>query len=116
MTKLLAVFCLLPLAAHSWLEHRPPFLSTYHRQVSRTILFSEQGASTEENPCWQDLYDEDCSMDKTYAASFVASEWLKKMPCAQGIAVRENEYDIAVKCPHNAFFLTWSTMTSAAGL
>ena len=35
----------------------------------------------------QDIYDEDCSMDNAYAASFVASEWLKKMPCGEGIEV-----------------------------
>jgi hypothetical protein len=41
----------------------------------------------EENPCWQDISDDDCAMDRAYAASFVAAEWLKKMPCGLGIAV-----------------------------
>lgn len=41
-----------------------------------------------ENPCWQDFYDDDCSMDHVYQASFVAGEWLKRMPCAEGLEVR----------------------------
>lgn len=40
-----------------------------------------------DNPCWQDLYDDDCSMTSVYAASFVASKWIKGMPCAAGIEV-----------------------------
>lgn len=39
-------------------------------------------------PCWQDLYDDDCSMDAVYQSSFVASEWLKSMPCLANIEVR----------------------------
>lgn len=30
-------------------------------------------------------------MDSTYAASFVASEWLKRMPCADGMEVRKSK-------------------------
>ena len=86
MTKLLALFSLLPVA-YAWLEHRA-FLSAHHRVSSRTSLFSEREVR-EDNPCWQDIYDEDCSMDNAYAASFVASEWLKKMPCGEGIEVRQ---------------------------
>jgi len=40
---------------------------------------------TGDNPCWQDLYDDDCSMESVYAANFIASEWIKGMPCAAGI-------------------------------
>ena len=43
-----------------------------------------------DNPCWQDLYDDDCSMDSIYAASFVASKWIKSMPCGAGIEVRQS--------------------------
>eukprot|EP00541_Cyclophora_tenuis_P002339 CAMPEP_0116541784 /NCGR_PEP_ID=MMETSP0397-20121206/665_1 /TAXON_ID=216820 /ORGANISM="Cyclophora tenuis, Strain ECT3854" /LENGTH=99 /DNA_ID=CAMNT_0004065745 /DNA_START=199 /DNA_END=498 /DNA_ORIENTATION=+ len=38
-----------------------------------------------ENPCWQDIYDDDCSMNSVFAASFVAGDWIKSMPCGQGI-------------------------------
>ena len=41
-----------------------------------------------DNPCWQDLYDDDCSMESVYSASFVASKWIKSMPCGAGIEVR----------------------------
>ena len=39
------------------------------------------------NPCWQDIYDDDCSMSNIYAANFVASKWIKSMPCGAGIEV-----------------------------
>ena len=45
----------------------------------------EEGEQT--NPCWEDLYDDDCAMSNVYSASFVASEWIKSMPCASGVAV-----------------------------
>lgn len=38
-----------------------------------------------DNPCWQDLYDDDCSMTSVFSASFVASKWIKSMPCGAGI-------------------------------
>jgi hypothetical protein len=41
-----------------------------------------------DNPCWQDLYDDDCSMTSVFSASFVASTWIKSMPCGAGIEVR----------------------------
>ena len=37
-----------------------------------------------ENPCWQDIYDDDCPMSLIYSASFVAMDWIKDLPCAQG--------------------------------
>lgn len=40
------------------------------------------------NPCWEDLYDDDCAMTNAAAASFVAAEWVKSMPCGAGIEVR----------------------------
>jgi len=36
------------------------------------------------NPCWQDIYDDDCSMSTIYSASFVAMDWIKDLPCAKG--------------------------------
>jgi len=49
-------------------------------RMTRTALFSE----SESNPCWQDIYDADCTMD-SFSARFVASDWIKKLPCGQGI-------------------------------
>lgn len=47
----------------------------------------EDGVIPEEaqdNPCWQDLYDDDCDTS-VYAANFVAAKWIKSMPCASGV-------------------------------
>lgn len=51
----------------------------------------EDGVIPEEaqdNPCWQDLYDDDCDTS-VYAANFVAAKWIKSMPCASGVEVRK---------------------------
>eukprot|EP00980_Cylindrotheca_fusiformis_P008902 scaffold1900_cov123-Cylindrotheca_fusiformis.AAC.28 len=75
MTKLI-LLALIFSGAHSWTEPRKP--------IRRGQELAMQ-AGDEQNPCWQDLYDDDCSMDTIYQASFVASEWLKSMPCAAGL-------------------------------
>lgn len=62
---------------------------TPHTSVIRssTTLFEKMQGEMQsgDNPCWQDIYDDDCSMESVYAASFVASKWIKSMPCAAGI-------------------------------
>jgi len=80
------------------------FANTIHtRQVVRSpvntlrddawdeSLMSSEGeiqpVSTAENPCWQDIYDDDCSMSTVYSASFVAMDWIKSMPCAKGMVL-----------------------------
>ena len=45
-------------------------------------------AAAGDDPCWQNIYDDDCSMSSIYAASFVAGDWIKSMPCGQGLEVR----------------------------
>ncbi len=40
-----------------------------------------------QNPCWQDIADEDCALSTAYSASFIAKDWIQSMPCAEGIAV-----------------------------
>ena len=44
------------------------------------------------NPCWQSIYDDDCAMEYVAAAHYKASEWIKSMPCGQGIKVRTGSY------------------------
>lgn len=39
----------------------------------------------EDDPCWQNVYDDDCAMTTANLAFFRASVWVKGMPCAQGI-------------------------------
>jgi hypothetical protein len=41
-----------------------------------------------DDPCWQNMLDDDCSMGNIYAANFVASKWIKSMPCGEGIEAR----------------------------
>lgn len=47
----------------------------------------------DKNPCWQDLYDYDCAMSTIYSASFVAKDWLRSMPCANGVEVSDHFID-----------------------
>ena len=49
------------------------------------LSMSTSPGDTTEDPCWQDLYDDDCSMSSVYSASFVAGKWIKSMPCASGL-------------------------------
>jgi hypothetical protein len=48
-----------------------------------------------DDPCWQNFLDDDCSMGNIYAANFVASEWIKSMPCGKGIEVRSDPLRVA---------------------
>lgn len=50
----------------------------------------------QQNPCWGDLYDDDCAMSNIYAASFVASEWIRSMPCASGVEDCDVPKDLTV--------------------
>lgn len=77
MMKLILLTSLLSVA-NCWTEQR-----SYLRNTQLRNHLSDENF----NPCWQDLYDDDCSMDAVYQSSFVASEWLKSMPCASGIEV-----------------------------
>lgn len=47
-----------------------------------------------DDPCWQNFLDDDCSMGNIYAANFVASEWIKSMPCGKGIEVRSELFRV----------------------
>jgi hypothetical protein len=53
-----------------------------------TSEVSSEDTSSErfqENPCWQDVYDDDDCMGAAASASFVASKWIKSLPCAAGM-------------------------------
>jgi len=49
---------------------------------------SQKASDMDSNPCWEDLYDDDCVMENAAAAGFVAAQWIRSMPCGEGIAVR----------------------------
>ena len=56
--------------------------------VTRWADASDKALEMDGNPCWEDLYDDDCVMTNAAAASFVAAKWIKSMPCGEGIKVR----------------------------
>jgi hypothetical protein len=69
---------------HGWMN---PSMQQQRRQQPFLTRRAVSASSNENNPCWQDLYDDDCSMESVFAASFVASKWIKSMPCAAGLEV-----------------------------
>ena len=77
MTKLFYLALILPTAL-CWVDQKS---HGFDRKLQTRL-------NGQTNPCWQDLYDDDCSMDMVYQASFVASHWLKGLPCAAGLEVR----------------------------
>ena len=61
------------------------------RQVT-TVLHSESPEfntekDTQSLPCWQDIYEQDCTMETIFSAGFVPSEWIKQLPCGAGMEV-----------------------------
>lgn len=77
---------------------RPPidaYCSSLHSVSSNVrMTFSSDKDITQaielqngDDPCWQNMLDDDCSMGNIYAANFVASKWIQSMPCGEGIEV-----------------------------
>lgn len=57
------------------------------------------GASVEtDDPCWQNMLDDDCSMGNIYSSRFVAADWIKSMPCGEGIEVSQPYLVIDLCC------------------
>lgn len=74
---------------HAWttartvLHTRPTAqIFQYHRFMAQS---TNQEEFEEENPCWQNMIDDDCAMESAESATFIASEWIKSMPCGEGI-------------------------------
>jgi hypothetical protein len=91
----LTLLLLLPLAygwtSRSNVVHSPSFVgvrSTFSVKVPGEM--DDVPSVTEmdsDNPCWEDFYDDDCAMTNSAAATFVAGEWIKSLPCAKGLEV-----------------------------
>jgi hypothetical protein len=64
-------------------------------RTASLLYMSDSPAVTEfsRDPCWEDIYDDDCVMSSVAAASFVAGEWIKRMPCAAGLEVCNDSHD-----------------------
>jgi hypothetical protein len=83
-------------------ETKAPF------RKDRILLFSDRNFENDytelpnvletDDPCWQNMLDDDCSMGNIYAANFVAGKWIKSMPCGQGIEVRSKIQDGPETC------------------
>ena len=100
MTKafLLSVILLGTSSSHAWIQQRhscntfrPTRGALLVAQAGKKDNSGEGGAALEtEDPCWQNFLDDDCQMSNIYSSSFVAAEWIKSMPCGEGIQVSCN--------------------------
>jgi hypothetical protein len=76
----------LPVLALSWVpvsrQTRVAFAPRTRLQVSNAEF------DDTEKPCWQDIWNYDCTMSTAYSAAFIPADWIKKLPCALGLAVR----------------------------
>jgi len=77
--QLLSISLLLSLASAFIIQNRQ---SLRVAPSSPVIVYSS--SEEEVSPCWQDIYDADCTMD-SFSARFVASDWIKELPCVQGL-------------------------------
>jgi len=84
----------LTLACHAWTP-------VIYKQAPLDLFMSSTGIPNEiddgywsdefeDDPCWQNIYDDDCAMSTANLAFFKASVWVKGMPCAKGIEVNYN--------------------------
>mmetsp|Transcript_2913 Transcript_2913/g.8003 ORF Transcript_2913/g.8003 Transcript_2913/m.8003 type:complete len:125 (-) Transcript_2913:197-571(-) len=83
MLRLLLILVLLSVSS-SWVIHNRESrlrnkLTVFHSEPSDINIDNEL------NPCWQDIYDADCTMDSIFSARFVPSEWIKQLPCGSGM-------------------------------
>jgi len=65
------------------------FLMINPLSIPTTALHADSQMDVDDNhfnPCsWQEIWDDDCDMSSIFAASFIAKDWIKSMPCAAGI-------------------------------
>lgn len=98
MKYLFSTVALLVLAACSAFTSVPNFNRHPSQSVSCLSMSSSTGIPSEmddgywsdefeDDPCWQNIYDDDCAMSTANLAVFRASTWVKGMPCAEGIEV-----------------------------
>jgi len=72
--------------SQAWIQQRH-----HHSTAAASPLRSSGKGGGEavqtDDPCWQNMLDDDCSMGDVYSSSFVAAKWIKSMPCGEGIEV-----------------------------
>lgn len=93
--KTVAIILLsLPLVVMSWVQNSHVSRTRAFTRIKSTKLLVANGADYSSNdeevtdkPCWQDIWSYDCAMSTAYSASFIPADWIKKLPCALGLAV-----------------------------
>ena len=81
-----ALLLLLSPFVHGWTSSRhQSWRGVSFTRTTTTKLSLSSTQRAEDDPCWQDLYDDDCSMSSAYSANFVAGKWVKSMPCANAL-------------------------------
>lgn len=87
-----AIYLLLALVpVYGWLPTSRRYGHQRRTLVTRWVDTKDkttQDAGQDANPCWEELYDDDCVMENAAAASFIAAKWIKSMPCGEGVQVR----------------------------
>ena len=78
---------------------RPSIKRAIHLQLSET-------KNDQSDPCWGTMLDDDCSMGNIYAANFVASKWIKSMPCGEGIEVSFHVVPLADPFPRKFSYIS----------
>jgi len=63
-------------------------------QIHHSRLFVGKAVENGDIPCWLNIYDDDCSMTSAASANFVAGNWIKSMPCGEGIEVGDQQLTI----------------------
>ena len=84
----------LPFSVFAWVQNSRVSNSRafiVRNQSTRLLVTNGADLSTDsemtDKPCWQDIWSYDCAMSTAYSASFVPAEWIRKLPCALGLAV-----------------------------
>jgi hypothetical protein len=78
---------LLPTLALSWITNSPSARALQRTSVTTLqVSNAEFDTSDTDKPCWQDIWSYDCTMSTAYSAAFIPADWIKKLPCALGLA------------------------------
>ncbi|KAG7364513.1 hypothetical protein IV203_037715 [Nitzschia inconspicua] len=97
ISSVLFLFSAVPVFGWTEATTQSSHLSTRARVLRRSFAeIALQESAAEPNPCWQDMYDEDCAMETIFAARYVASDWIKNLPCAKGLEDCDFPEDIRV--------------------
>jgi len=99
MKAFLSSLLLLVIPSQAWLQQRQTSKTTFRPKNRATTTLvprhadkkgngnGDEASVETDNPCWQNMLDDDCNMGEIYSSSFIAADWIKSMPCGEGIEV-----------------------------